>query len=165
MALLLSCHSLLSWTKSSPGPRIIILCSHYVAYHMEYLFLLFFYYAWIMVLENMEVATQNLSWIAINWVWFSENFMFYMLLWYKKKGGRFEKLQLVLMFILQQGDKEMQLLGGYYHQQMSQDKNNFIFLLIRSWREECKWHWFNFEEGMHLNIQFTVQYNMVLCFF
>jgi hypothetical protein len=66
--------------------------------------------------------------------------MFYMLLWYKRKGGRFEKLQLVLTFILQQGGKEMQLLGRYYHQQMSQEKNNFIFLLMRSSGEECKWH-------------------------
>lgn len=162
MALLLSCHSLLSWTKSSSGPMIIIFCSHCVAYHMEYLFLLFLLS---MVLENTEVATQNLSWITINWMWFSEKFMFYMLLWYKKKCGRFEKLQLVLTFILQQGGKEMQLLGRYYHQQMSQEKNNFIFLLMRSSGEECKWHWFSFEEGMHMNTQFTVQYNTALCVF
>jgi len=50
----------------------------------------------------------------------------------QKKGRRFEKLQLVLTFILQQRDKEMQLLGRYYHQQMSQEKKNFIFLLMQS---------------------------------
>jgi len=47
-----------------------------------------------------------------------------------KRSKRFEKLQVVLTCILQQGDTEIQLLGRYYHQQMSQENNNFIFLLL-----------------------------------
>ena len=54
----------------------------------------------------------------------------------QKKSERFEKLQVVLACILQQGDTEMQLLGRYYHQQMSQEKNNLIFLLKQSSEEE-----------------------------
>jgi len=57
-----------------------------------------------------------------------------------EKGKRFEKLQVVLTCILQQGDTEMQLLGRYYHQQISQEKNNFIFLHMRSSEEGYKWH-------------------------